>query len=59
MAIIERMFPQIPVVLRSDLQYSGDLVLRGGDKEKARKREGNVRKVAKEDERNRNSGTKE
>jgi hypothetical protein len=59
MAIIERMFPQIPVVLRSDLQHSGDLVLRGGDKEKARKREGNVRKVAEEDERNRNSGTKE
>lgn len=59
MTMIERKFPQIPVVLRRDLQHSGDLVLRGGDEEKARKREGNVRKVAEEEKKNRNSGTKE
>lgn len=41
------------------LWRSGDLVLRGGDKEKARKIEGNVRKMTEKENKNRKSETKE
>lgn len=41
------------------LWRSGDLVLRGGDEENARKTEGNVRKMKEKENKNRKSGMKE